>query len=147
MVTRVKECEACGEVCSTMDTLCPRCQQYGTLRERFQCSRCQRLLENQTCWACGPEAESEQIASKISPHGSGAEDLAQPQLPPNLVDPHAVHPALAAGVGGAVFGGAVGALAGHFFLGENPLVLGLIGLVIGTTVGALLGGNVSRDRR
>ncbi len=146
MVTSVKECTACGAICSSMDTLCPRCQQYGTLREGFQCGRCQRFLENQTCWVCGPEVKTEQITLKQPPPGTVPGDLREPRLRADLVDPHAVHPALASGLGGGVVGGTAGALGGLFLFGENPLLLGLIGLVLGAILGALLGGNVPGGR-
>jgi hypothetical protein len=145
MIEAVKECEVCGEVCSTMDTMCPRCQRYGTLRRRYQCLRCQRVLDNQTCAAC---ESAEQITSE--PRRAPQPSLATEPLEParsDLVDPHAPHPAVAAAVGGAVFGAAAGAAAAYFFIGDDPLILGLIGLVIGTLVGAVLGGNVSQNRR
>jgi hypothetical protein len=129
-----------------MDTLCPRCQRYGTLRGRYQCRRCRQLLDQETCEEC---ERAQQITAAAPKAGQPAflDDPLRAATRLDLVDPRAPHPALAAGVGGAVFGATAGALAGQFFLGESPVIVGLIGLVVGSLVGALLGGNPSQGRR
>jgi hypothetical protein len=145
-VELVKVCEICGTMASIMDTRCPRCHEYGTLRERLQCARCQRLLDGPSCRACGQASPITAATPAPAPDAFVTDELGQAPRS-NLVDPHAVHPALAAGVGGAVFGAVAGVAAAYFFLGEHPFdlaLLGGLGLVIGAVLGALLGGNVSQ---
>jgi len=140
-VVRVRECGACGEVCDFMATLCPRCQRYGTFQERYQCSKCGRILEDKNCWACAaPAAIREGDPVSSAPAG----DLAERPVP-NLVDPYAVPPWAAGGVGGAIVGAGVGAVAA-LFLSESPVVGALIGVIPGAALGALLTGKSSQRR-
>jgi hypothetical protein len=135
-VQRVRECQACGEVCGIMDTRCPGCQQYGTLRERLRCSRCGRLLDGKTCWACtAPAGIREETPDLPAP----LTDLVERSVP-DLIDHQAIRPWVAGAVGGAVLGSAAAAV-GAFFLNADPLIGGLIGLTPGAVLGALMNGS------
>jgi hypothetical protein len=151
-IVRVRECDLCGEVGGVMDTVCPRCKRHGSLRDRFQCSRCKRLLEEKTCWNCA-DAESFRAGPAGSDilHAVTAGGLASEQVPaletmPDVADPLGVPPWVAAAVGGAVFGTGVG-VAGAWFLSVDLLLGGGIGLVCGVLLGGTLGGGGSAAKR
>lgn len=51
-VLRVAECQACHHVSPLSENECPACLRNDQLQERFQCSRCERLLDEPKCPVC-----------------------------------------------------------------------------------------------
>jgi hypothetical protein len=143
-VERVRQCESCGKVCDLMDTVCPRCRHFGTLRARYQCVSCGKLLDEKECRAC---AEAEGIRADLptrlpAPRYS---DAASPMVP-DVGDPQGVPPWASGAVGGTVLGAAAGAI-GAYFLNVDPVIGGVLGLVPGGLLGALMSGGHSPRRR
>jgi hypothetical protein len=138
-IVRVRECEACGEVCSVMDTACSRCKRYGTLNDRLQCTQCRRLVQEKTCWFCAGTSGIREGDASLPAASSVAENKPMPAI----ADPNAVPPRLAGAVGGAVFGVGAG-IAAAYFVNESALICGAIGAVAGTVIGALFGGSSAR---
>ncbi len=125
----------CGEVGSAMDTMCQRCQRRGTMRERYQCTGCRRLLESQDCDICQPSVAIREGRDDapgpvvIEERDARLERLRTDDPPPWLV----------AAVGGGFFGAIAGVVTG-LALGESWLIGALIGIIPGVFVGAIFGG-------
>lgn len=139
-VFHVRECEACSKVCDVMDTVCPRCRQYGTLRERLQCMKCQRLLFGDTCEACAGLTEI-RAGAPGPPVRQMPTEIAGPPIP-DVTDPLGVPAWLSQGIGGAVLGTLAGAV-GAYFLNANPWIGALIGVVPGAALGAVMTGGAT----
>jgi len=121
-VIPVRVCGECGRVCDAMDTRCPACLRYGGLRDRFQCSGCEAVLDESVCTICTPHARLDTV-----PRDTYA----------SRVDRSAPPPWLAGAVGGALLGGLIGAGAG-LMLHESLWLTCPLGLVPGLLAGALL---------
>lgn len=143
---RVRECDKCFNVCSVMDTVCPRCQQYGTLRDKYQCPQCRRLSDEKTCWVCAEAAGiREGMAEQNAIARAGDLLLPADQPMPDLRDPNAVPPWAAGLVGGAVLGGGVGAAA-SYFLDVDAWIAGIAGVLLGAVLGVLMAGSAGPKR-
>ena len=140
-ILRVRLCADCGELASSMDTVCPRCLRHGTLRDRFQCQKCRSLLEEPYCSICSDRAA---IQEGVGSPAAGPRVLDEGTAVPNVAksEPPAW---LAGAVGGAFFGAIAGAVGGSL-LGENPSLGALIGLLPGAIAGGLLSSS-ARDSR
>ncbi len=140
-VMKVRECGECGTLATTMDTLCKRCQKRGTLRERYLCLGCERLLDAPPCPVCADPGATAIRAEPGAEPGPAAEprSLTWEPRPVNIKD-NAPPPWLAGCVGGAVLGAGIGAVA-TLFIGGALWVGALVGLVPGALVGVVLGQN------
>ena len=135
-IMKVRECSECGSLASTMDTLCKRCQQRGTLRDRYLCLTCERLLDEPSCTTC---AEATAIrAGPAAPAPSAGEPALNWTPRSRDIRENAPPPWLAGGVGGAVLGVLIGAGA-TLFIGGSLWIGALVGLVPGALVGVGLG--------
>src|SRR4051794_32335355 len=118
-MNQIKHCAECGNICELMDTVCPRCRRYGTLQERFECSRCGKVLEEPHCEVCAAATGIREGALPVTaPHKKA---VAESEALREVVDPHAVPPWLAGGVGGIVVGGVAGGIGAYFF-NINPWI-------------------------
>ena len=127
----VRICDACGEVGTSMDTVCARCRRRGSLRDSWRCLNCHRLVESPPCRECSGGIQAEPPTTRTrpnlgDPHSLSVPDVSKPEPPPWLTGL----------IGGVVAGAGIGVVAG-LAMGEELWLTGPLGAVVGGVLGSI----------